>query len=224
MNKRGQMFVIAAVVVILLVWMVTTTYNSVHEEVALEDFNELSSNYQEERPKVINYAIDQGAEDGGASELAEFTEEFVDYAQGSSQPNFGIFNIVKVGEDTYEIQNFLPEGRALKLIGSGLEDQLITLSFNEQTGANVGMDIGGQIFYNKVSTDVVNFDEGYASATFGNNQLVGGNLLLQISGIDQTYRFGHREIFRGTSFILGEGGENEVAVEIYCPLGEECNN
>ena len=200
---KGQMFVLTAIVVIMMIWMVTATYNSATVEIALEDFNELSQNYMSEKPKVENYAILNGEDRSEA--IATFSDKYVDYVRGSSQPNFGVFNVVKV-DDRYEIQNFLPNNYVIKLEGDveGKEIQLNVLSNNQDTDGTISLDVAGQVFYNKVKTDVVNFDEGYAKATMDEIR----RIEISIPGADGPVRI---EALRGVPSgdgVLSVDGDN----------------
>ena len=201
---KGQMFVLTAIVVIMMIWMVTATYNSATVEIALEDFNELSQNYMSEKPKVENYAI---LNDEDRSEaIALFSGKYVQYVRGSSQPNFGVFNVVKV-DGGYEIQNFLPGDYVIKLEGNNIEGkeiQLNVLSHDQDTEGTISLDVAGQVFYNKVKTDVVNFDRGYAKATMEQIH----QIKISIPGADEPVPI---DVFRGTPQghgTLSVDGEN----------------
>src|SRR3989338_3690070 len=201
---KGQMFVLTAIVVIMMIWMVTATYNSATVEIALEDFNELSQNYMSEKPKVENYAI---LNDEDRSEaIALFSGKYVQYVRGSSQPNFGVFNVVKV-DGGYEIQNFLHGDYVIKLEGNNIEGkeiQLNVLSHDQDTEGTISLDVAGQVFYNKVKTDVVNFDRGYEKATMEQIH----QIKISIPGADEPVPI---DVFRGTPQghgTLSVDGEN----------------
>ncbi len=54
MNKKGQIFIIAAIIFALAIYSVAIQYNTIKTYHGLEDYKELSDNYKKEYPKVPN--------------------------------------------------------------------------------------------------------------------------------------------------------------------------
>jgi hypothetical protein len=79
MNKKGQFYLIAAILFCLAIFSVTIQFNKLEEKILLDDFKELSENYATEAPKVINTAIEENQDP--KENLDEFTEDFVAYAR-----------------------------------------------------------------------------------------------------------------------------------------------
>ena len=92
MNKRGQLFIVAAVVFILVLFMLTIRYNTIREYEALEDFEDTAENYAGEYAKVYNLALYEG--NVPEEKVKEFTETFVEETR-KSDPNYGVFYVFK---------------------------------------------------------------------------------------------------------------------------------
>ena len=85
MHKRGQVFLIAVIILILALFSVVVSYNSIKTYYGLDDFKRLSENYQAEYPKVYNYAVYTGV---NVSEAVEnFSSLFLQQAR-ETDPNF----------------------------------------------------------------------------------------------------------------------------------------
>ena len=55
-GKKGQVFLVAAIILGLALISVTTKQNTAKEYPIISDYEELSNNYLTEAPKIINYA------------------------------------------------------------------------------------------------------------------------------------------------------------------------
>src|SRR3989338_6373053 len=104
MNKRGQFFLIFAAVMIMVLFTIVAQYNSIRIQVALEDFDELSDQYSEEQPKVINAAIYEG--ENPADEVLSFTEDYLQYAR-QREPTFGVLYTYRDDRGTVHLVNTL---------------------------------------------------------------------------------------------------------------------
>lgn len=95
MDKRGQIFIFAAIVVALVTFMLFTKPNTMREEILLENFGEISENYLNEAPKVIDnslyneFLVEQN--------LEKYTGSFLNYARNQLDPNVGIVYIYTNG-------------------------------------------------------------------------------------------------------------------------------
>ena len=162
MNKRGQIFLLAAIIIIAFLVIVTAMYNSYREEVALEDFAELSENYETEAPKVINKAIEKGEVGQLEAEALEtFSQKFQDYAQ-QKDPNFGVMYVFKDSEGNVHIMNSL-NNKVINVIfeegQGGKETKISLLNYNEDVGGNICMD--GLGVCTQATTTVSDFGEGF---------------------------------------------------------------
>lgn len=98
MNKRGQIFVFAAIIIGLVTFLLFTKPNTMHEEILLENFGQVSQNYLTEIPNVVDNSIynEELVEDN----LQRYTNDFlVKYARRELDPNVGIIYIYTNGTD-----------------------------------------------------------------------------------------------------------------------------
>src|SRR3989344_6215170 len=104
MNKKGQVFLIAAIIFIFAIYSVIITYNKASEYAALEDYDALTENYQNEFPKVANKALLQ--EDDVNDKLKDFNKQFIDNAR-QTDPNYGALYAYKDQQGILHIVNTL---------------------------------------------------------------------------------------------------------------------
>lgn len=105
MNKKGQVFLIAAIIFIFAVYSVIIKYNTAKEYAALEDYEEITENYQSEFPKVVNKALykeDETVE----SALSKFNKKFLSNAR-QKDPNYGVLYAYKDARGNLHIVNTL---------------------------------------------------------------------------------------------------------------------
>src|SRR3989338_7044653 len=89
MDKSGQVFLIAAVILALALFSVSVVYNSISVSPPLIEYRKLSENYLIEYPKVVNFARFYDADE--ASAISGFNNVFLGFAR-QKEPNFGVFN------------------------------------------------------------------------------------------------------------------------------------
>ena len=160
MNKRGQIFLIAAIIFAMGIYSVAINYNTIKTYAGLEDYKELSENYQTEYPKVINFAIYNGTNPEEAAE--NFTQAYLAQVKGKD-PNFGVFYLFKDNQGNLHIVNML-------------NNKVISLTFTDpQTGKNVNLNLvdvnqktAGQLCINNIketcteaNAKVSDFDQAY---------------------------------------------------------------
>jgi len=104
MNKRGQVFLLGAIIIGLALVAVSVKYNTATEYKLLSDYEELSGNYLTEAPKVINYAKYENLDEG--EKLKEFTKSYKE-AASKKDPNFGIFYMYRDEDGTVRVLNTL---------------------------------------------------------------------------------------------------------------------
>ncbi len=161
MNKRGQIFIIAAIILIIALFSVVIHYNTVRTYPGLEDFDRISENYQEEYPKVYNYALYNGSDVTEA--IDAFNQEFLDQTR-QQDPNFGAFYIFKDESGNIHIVNLLNE-------------KVLNIEFENDAGESISLallssdyEINGEICVNGVSCSEVtasisDFDQSYYYTT-----------------------------------------------------------
>ena len=63
MYKRGQFYIIIVIILALSIFLVSGEQNTIKEVTLFQDFDDISENYVEEAPKVVNYAVYVTTED-----------------------------------------------------------------------------------------------------------------------------------------------------------------
>ena len=104
MNKKGQIFLVGAVIIVLALLTVTGKYNSVKEYPVLSDYKDQTDNYLTEYPKVVNNAIYQNLNQ--KNEVTSFSTIFLGQAR-SKDPNFGVLYSYKDNDGKIHIVNTL---------------------------------------------------------------------------------------------------------------------
>ena len=88
MSKRGQIYILAAILLAITIYSLSTTVNIIEQEDIKGDFNSLAQNYEIESFKIINSVLKSG--DVSIPEAFEnFTFLFSSYSKTKS-PNFHI--------------------------------------------------------------------------------------------------------------------------------------
>ncbi|MDP2908322.1 MAG: hypothetical protein Q8N77_00795, partial [Nanoarchaeota archaeon] len=105
MGKRGQIYILAAILLAVVVYGLSTVVNVVQQEEIRGDFGALSSNYEMESSKLINSVLQ---DEGNVSDaFNNFTFFFTSYSKAKS-PNFHIFYALAYKGDIY-FGNFMNE-------------------------------------------------------------------------------------------------------------------
>ena len=154
MNKRGQVFLLAAIIFSIAIYSVAIQYNSIIVYPNLEDFEDISENYQNEYPKVYNYAVYKG--DNVAEKIDEFSADFVDEAR-KRDPNFGVFYAFQDVNGNVHIVNTLND-KVLTIKTQDVDGKQVKLTLlpsNTQSTGHICMgslcgtataDIGGEYY------------------------------------------------------------------------------
>ncbi|MDD5133604.1 MAG: hypothetical protein PHD81_00415 [Candidatus Nanoarchaeia archaeon] len=218
MNKRGQFFILIAVILCGVILILSSRLNTYEERILLEDFPDLSANYAEETPKVVNDAILTNGNPETA--LEDFTKNFTNYAR-SIDPSLGVIYVyrsIKPGTDenvhTFKIGNFLskenedPTYSDAAWVCSNTEQSSCTDSLFSDTSKTVNelsLDVAGMKFTKTVPTKVTNFDSELSTA---NVDLTTGQFYLQIAGV--FYKIGNQPF----SSITKSKEGNNIKVEV----------
>ena len=219
-NKKGQLFLLIAIVIILITFPIIAEYNTIRVGVALEDFNELSQGYTTESPKVINAALFSGK--NPVSSLNEFTNRYLDYAR-QKEPNYGILYTYRDEAGKIHIVNTLNNAVLTLEFTDPTLGQQVQLSLPCDTGPNceapgsITINIGGIPYTTSVTTP-----ESSYGGQFSNIKTLEGitNLVITYPGGVQdkifltstTYSFQTATLITGTE--LGSSGSfiKEVSV------------
>ena len=159
MNKRGQFYIIIALLLSFALFTVTYATNTIEEPVSYSNFNEVSENYVFESSNLINYLLSQGGGDI-KGKLQEFTVDFLSYAR-TRDPSFQMIYFYSEDENIYVTNNLDEE--------VGLEDNQL-LGDNQELIQDVSLNVSGVNFVHQVPIKASNFGEdwytGFSSGPF----------------------------------------------------------
>ncbi len=105
MDKRGQIYILAAILLSVVIYSLSMIVNYVQQEEIKTEFKSLAENFEVEAPKLINSVLRNG-EDPQES-FTNFTFLFTSYAKTKS-PNFKIFYALAYGDKVY-FGNFMDD-------------------------------------------------------------------------------------------------------------------
>jgi hypothetical protein len=220
-DKRGQIFIMIALVLIIFIYLATTGYNSYSEIVALEEFEQLSENYETEAHKVANKAIYEGEDSAGQSKaIQDFTTEYKEFSN-QIDPNFGMAYIYTDSFGVVHIFNTLTDKEITieyLVEGAGTKQTKIFFGGDSKTQNEVCVDQEEEICV-KVESDLTDFGESFYSGTIENAK----NLFIQIEGaasaveipLDGFKAISQSEISDSTS--THATGNNELIARISYP-------
>jgi len=104
MNKRGQVYILAAIVMSIIIYGMVTISNRVVQDSVASDFERISNNYATETAKLVNSVAGQG---DVLAYFKNFTVMFASYAKAQS-PRFELISVFDNNGKMY-IGNFLKE-------------------------------------------------------------------------------------------------------------------
>ena len=136
-GKKGQVFLLAAIIIGITLISVSIKYNTVVEYPLVTDYKEISDNYLTEAPKIINYARYNNFEE--KDQLESFTKAYREQAI-KKDPNFGIFYA------------FRDELGKVHLVNT-LNNRVLTIVVREDCGLDNCPIIANQEIYGKISSD-----------------------------------------------------------------------
>lgn len=143
MRKRGQVYLIAALILIGILYVILAQPNKYYQDPLERDFNKISKNYYIESNKIINSLINQESSSEQVYEnFTRFTTIFTSYAKAQN-PEMGLIYIFHYDEDV-QVGNYLDEAITVKqrdgdLIIPGCYDK-VSASVDFE-GLNIPVDI-----------------------------------------------------------------------------------
>lgn len=156
MNKRGQFYLVIALILSLTIYGVTYRVNSIAEPKLWEDFNHVSENYITESVIVANGALSRKG--NVTDELRNFSAKFLQYAQ-KRNPNLGLLYVYSDGDDI-SVRNYLD--------GSGTIGNQTVFGANQDLIQDVTVRIGGKEFIYKVPVTSENFGDDWTGMAMDN--------------------------------------------------------
>ncbi len=181
MNKRGQVFIIAAIILAIALFSVSVTYNSISVAPPLTEYRKLSENYLSEYPKVANFARYNNDRINEADFIDSFTDTFLSFAR-TKEPNFGIFYTYKDSNGNVNIVNTLNKKALIVVVDNpaAAEDLVFEiLSANFQSRGNVCVDGVG---CSGANSDVNNYGGDYSNQRSVRDIGRGSSLKIRTSG------------------------------------------
>jgi len=103
MDKGGQIYILAALLLGVVIYSVTSVVNEVRQDEVKGDFEPLSENFEIESSKLINSVLKEGGD--VPSSFANFTLLFTSYSKSKS-PNFFLFYALGYDNDLH-LGNFM---------------------------------------------------------------------------------------------------------------------
>lgn len=170
MNKRGQVFILSAIIIVFLLYSTIYTYNTLNVHGGLEDFEKNVQAYEKESTLVVNDAIYQGKTgEQQADALKEWASIFKEGVK-SSDPNFGSISIYKDTDGNVHIINTLTnKSITIEYLSSDASAESTKLNFFSSIVPPKGDSSEGQIcsktelgeICTTVNTDLSNFGSGF---------------------------------------------------------------
>lgn len=108
MNKRGQIYILAALILAVAFYLLLTKTNIIFENPIEDDFEELSKNYDLESAKFVNSLLEQPGEPDVENSFKTFTDKFTSYSE-LQNPDFGLIYIFNYKGVLY-VGNYLAKG------------------------------------------------------------------------------------------------------------------
>jgi len=152
MNKRGQFYLIIAIVIAVAAFAITSRPNEVKEAVLFEDFEDVTNNYITESQYVVNNALE--TESNVETSLDTFTIEYLKYARQRS-PDLQLLYVYSNG-DQRKIYNYFDD--------STPPSEDLPLGAQQELVQNVKILVGNKEFTHKVPVKAENFGSGWYSA------------------------------------------------------------
>jgi hypothetical protein len=169
MNKKGQFYIIIAVLLSFALFSVTYATNTIEEPVLYSNFNEVSENYIYESSNLINYLLKNKDQDI-KTEISVFTQNFLSYA--------------KVRDPSFEMIYFYSENNVIS-IDNTFNGESISFQSDDLLGGSediiqdVSLEVGGVDFVYQVPIKASNFGKDWTTTTTA----WGGDIKLNLGGI-----------------------------------------
>ena len=123
MEKRGQVYLIAAIVICLILFILLSGSNIFTRIFVQDRFSDIAKNYEIESSKYINEIVKSGDDDVG-DELKDFTETFIQKYSNNIDSSVGMLYVFS-HKDGFWVFNYLAEQEGEENIiinyGGGLE-------------------------------------------------------------------------------------------------------
>ena len=105
MNKRGQIYLVAVILIGFILFALLSQGNYVRRVIIDDDFDTLSKNFDTESARFINENLDLDATNLG-TKFADFSKTFSDYSR-TQNPDFELLFLLRTGPDTAYFCNLM---------------------------------------------------------------------------------------------------------------------
>lgn len=195
MNKKGQFYIIMAIVISLIIYSLYLPQNKIEEVVLFEDFKDISQNYLTESPKVVNHYIYKNLDDKFLRQkITDFTEDFLEQIQ-QRNPNVNLVFFLSNGTHIY-IKSFYDQ----TILFEQTEKYQLPLYGDEQESLNsIKLKVSGKDFEQQVPVKMKNFGREFTSQTA---PLSGDEFILEIGGVFHNFKLGNNNVGSEFQFIV----------------------
>src|SRR3989344_5381528 len=206
MNKRGQFYIIMAIVVSLIIYSLYLPENKIEEVTLFEDFRDISLNYQTESPKVVNHYIYKNLEDEALRlKITDFTEDFLKQIQ-QKNPNVNLVFFLSNGTHIY-LKSYFDE----TILFEQTEKYELPLYGEKQESLNsIKLKVSGKDFEQQVPIKMKNFGNEFTSQTL---PLSDDEFVVEIGTIFHNFQLNRNNI--GNEFIFLIEANNGNITNIY---------
>jgi hypothetical protein len=217
MNKSGQIFLIAAIIFAVAIYSVAIEYNTLKEYPALNDYKDISQNYQNEYPKVVNYAVFSGQ--NVSTVLDSFNTAFLKEAQ-KKDPNFGVFYAYKDTQGNLHIVNTL-NNKVLNIKYTGIDGNDVTVKLLSSGTSAPGEICVTGIGCSSTTSTVGNYDAGYYGTDINAAKIL--PTTVEITDADG-FKLGEFDLTEFSSLTYSQSTEEITPQNTLCPdSSPECS-
>ncbi len=124
MQKRGQLYILAVIVLAFLTYTIYADTNVVKEAIIADDFDQLATNYEVESAKFVNYLLSKNIDHPSDVEkhFKVFTTTFTSYSK-TKNPDFGLLYLFHYQDKLY-VGNYLEEDADVALENGRVVDNI----------------------------------------------------------------------------------------------------
>ena len=216
MSKKGQLFLIGAIVLMMGIFIVVKVYNQATEQGGLEDFESLSKNYEVESKIVLNKALLEG-KDHPEEQLDEFTGKFKSYGE-IRDPNFGIMYAYTDKEGNTYVKNYLGDKVLRITIKKELENDVTITVLGDKTDTSGTISMSSLGFSMKGKSTAKDWGKNMIGTEISDEEKIKA-IVFEIEGFDQPISFnvetGLKHLQVSGEFSQELGPQGNIHVEIF---------
>lgn len=201
MNKRGQFFILGAIILALALFVLMARVNTYEEKILLEDFPDLTNNYKIESVNVINDALLNNQNVKTSLDL--FTDNYTQYAR-TIDPNLGFIYVYK-DKDGSRIVNYLSSDNHANIFEDPTTPTETIFSASTNSLNDISLNINGFKFKQTIPVKVKNFDASNVEFNTPNNKIY-----IEVAGIFYPINLGDT----GFRYIARSVSGNQIGVDV----------